>query len=276
MDAPSFVWLICIGIWTVVQLAPIAVTFYESLRQTGAIFAHPVGIGGFDLGNFSAAWVGPPGTGAGFATYLRNTAEIGVIAVALALGSGLLSAYGLSQSRGQLWAKVVYGAFILALAMPYEILIIPIFELLSHFVLLNSVIGLGLTYGALLVPFVVVVMRGFFDTFPVPILEAARVDGASELRTFLRMVLPLSRGSLVGVTIIAVVYVWGELELGIVALTLPSAKTIAVGMIAFQGQYSVNEGAIFAGLTMAILPVIGLYLLFQRQVNSGLTSGAIK
>lgn len=271
----TYLWLLVVLVWALVQFVPVMLIFYSSFRSTQAIYAHPLSIGGFDLSNYSLAWHGAPGT-VGFERYLRNTVAVTVIALIFGMGAGTLAAYGISRQRRAMWARGLYGLFLFALAMPYEILVIPLYQLLGRFQLLNSNLGAGLVYGALLIPTAAVIMRGFFDAFPEEILEAARVDGASELRAFVRIVLPLSRGGLLAVLVLSVVYIWGEVELAVIMLSLPQAKTVAVGMLAFQGQYFTNEGALFAGLSIACLPLILLYAVFQRYVTRGLAMGALK
>jgi ABC-type glycerol-3-phosphate transport system permease component len=271
----SYLWLLLVLIWALVQFVPVMLIFYSSFRSTQAIFANPLGVGGFEVSNFSLAWHGAAGT-VGFSTYLRNTAAITVLAVLFGLSSGTLAAYGISRQRAARWSRILYALFLFALAMPYEILVIPLYQLLEKFQLLNSDLGAGLVYGALLVPTTAVIMRAFFDAFPPELLEAARVDGASEIRTFARIVLPLTRGGLLGVLVLSIVYIWGEVELAVIMLTLPQAQTVAVGMLSFQGQYFTNEGALFAGLTLASLPLIVLYAIFQRYVTRGLAAGALK
>jgi ABC-type glycerol-3-phosphate transport system permease component len=125
------------------------------------------------------------------------------------------------------------------------------------------------------IPFTAVIMKGFFDGFPSDLIEAARIDGANELRIFWRIVIPLVKGGVIAVIIISIVYVWGDVELGIIILTLPTRLPLAVGMLNFAAQYETNNGALFAGLTMAIVPVVSLYLIFQRYVTRSLTLGAV-
>jgi raffinose/stachyose/melibiose transport system permease protein len=206
---------------------------------------------------------------------LRNSLTITAVAIVLGVSSGTLSAYGLSKSAGTKWARVLYGLFVLTIAMPYEIIVIPLYLLLNRFGLLNSDLGAGFAYAGLVIPFTAVIMKGFFDGFPSDLIEAARIDGANELRIFWRIVIPLVKGGVIAVIIISIVYVWGDVELGIIILTLPTRLPLAVGMLNFAAQYETNNGALFAGLTMAIVPVVSLYLIFQRYVTRSLTLGAV-
>ena len=257
------------------QFLPVLVVFYDAFRSSAAIIIQPLGVGNYVPSNFSTAWAGPPQTES-FPVYLRNSVEITLIAIILGVSAGTLSAYGLSRSSGKRWAKILYALFIVTIAVPYEIIVIPLYILLNHLHLLNSDIGAGLSYAGLVIPSSAIIMKGFFDSFPADIIEAARVDGATELRTLWQIVLPLVRGGVIAVLVIGVLFVWGDVELSLIILTLPNRLPLAVGLLQFAAQYTTNEGALFAGLAMAILPIGILYLVFQRYVTSSLTLGAVR
>jgi ABC-type glycerol-3-phosphate transport system permease component len=275
VDGVSYVWFALVGLWALVQFLPVLVVFYNAFRSSAAIIVQPLGIGSYVPSNFSLAWAGPPQAEA-FPVYLRNSVEITAIAIFLGVSCGTLSAYGLSRSSGKRWAKTIYAFFIVTIAVPYEIIVIPLYILLNQLHLLNSDIGAGLAYGGLVIPSSAIIMKGFFDTFPSDIIEAARVDGATELRTLWRIVLPLVRGGVIAVLIIGILFVWGDVELSLIILTLPDRVPLAVGLLQLAAQYMTNEGALFAGLAMAILPIVILYLVFQRYVTSSLTLGAVR
>jgi raffinose/stachyose/melibiose transport system permease protein len=274
IDGVSYVWFALVAAWALLQAVPIVVIFYSSLRESNAIIGKPFGFGHFDSDNYPLAWHGPEGAyGAG--TFIMNSATITIAAVLVGVAFGALSAYGISNSANTSWAKTAYILYILAIAMPYEIIVIPLYVLLNQIHLLNSDAGAALAYGALVIPTVAVLMKGFYDSFPRDLIEAARIDGAGELRIFVTIVLPLVKGGLLATAIIGIVYVWGDVELALIILTSPDKVPISVGMLGFAQQYAANYGALFAGLAMAVLPILVVYLVFQRYVTRTLTLGAV-
>ena len=119
------------------------------------------------------------------------------------------------------------------------------------------------------------ILHSFYLGFPGELREAASLDGLGPVQTFVRIVLPLSKGPIVAVGMVNGFFVWGETQLAIVLLQDPESRTIPVGLLDFQGQFSANTGAIFAGLTMATIPLIALYLVFNRSIAKGVALGGV-
>jgi len=142
--------------------------------------------------------------------------------------------------------------------------------------MLSNPIALGVIYGALVAPIAAVLMRAYFSSFPLDLIEAARADGAGELHTFLRIVLPLSRGALVAVGLVQGIFLWNELGLAATLLLDPGSRTLPIGMSLFQGQAVVDRGAQFASLVMMVAPIVLLYIVFSRQITTGLRVGGLK
>jgi raffinose/stachyose/melibiose transport system permease protein len=125
-------------------------------------------------------------------------------------------------------------------------------------------------------PFQIFVMRGFFRTVPGELLEAARLDGASELGVFFRIMLPLSMPALATLFIIDALATWNELLIALVLISADVWKTVPVGLLNFQGQFSSRYTEMMAGVLISITPILILYVFLQRYMVSGLTAGALK
>jgi ABC-type glycerol-3-phosphate transport system permease component len=134
---------------------------------------------------------------------------------------------------------------------------------------------IGIAYGALTLPTTVLIMYSFFTDFPVDLLEAAAIDCTGVWRTYVRIVLPLAKGAVTAVGMLTLVFVWGETQLGVVLLQTGDSQTVPVGLLSFQGQYTTDQGALFAGLSLASIPIILLYLIFHKNVTKGIALGGV-
>lgn len=196
-----------------------------------------------------------------------------VITAALTVFFASMAAYSLSRLhfRGN---NFVLLLIVLGIMIPTQVLIVPIFQELGAVSLLN-------TYWAVIFPQVpaviaVFIFKQFFDGLPRDLEEAARIDGAGRWRVFWSVILPLSRPVLAAVTILTFVGVWNNLLLPLFVLTNPNLMTIPVGLATIQGSYGQRYADIQAGAILAALPLIILYLIFQRQIVEGVTGSGLK
>jgi raffinose/stachyose/melibiose transport system permease protein len=160
--------------------------------------------------------------------------------------------------------------------IPAKLAILPLFIQLKWMHLLNSHLGLILVYTAGALPAAIFIMSGFFRALPADLDNAARIDGASEGQLLRRVLVPLVKPGLAIVAIYSAIPIWNDFFLPLVFLQDPEKKTIMQGLTAFFGEYQSQWGALFAGLTLAALPLIVLYLLLSEQFIKGLTAGAVK
>jgi ABC-type glycerol-3-phosphate transport system permease component len=261
-------------LWTIVVLLPFVLIMILSFRTDAAIFAYPLGVGGeLTLENYSSAWSGPPG-GTGLAIYLTNS---GIIAVA-----GLLTNLGIGSPAAffstRLVPKVRDGLlvlFLVANVVPLVLLIVPVFMTFNRFNLIDSPAALGVVYGIVSMPTTILVLHAFYRDFPQELVEASAVDGLGIIATFARIVLPLSRGAMVGVGIISLIAIWGEAQLGIAILQSATSQSVPIGLLGFRGQYMVALGPIFAGLALASIPIVIVYLVFNRSIAKGISLGGV-
>ena len=261
--------------WTLIILIPFAVMILLSFRTLAAVYNDPLGISGdWVPGNFQQAWEGPPG-GAGFAVYARNSLVVAVIAL---LVSGVLGSFAgyFSASLVAKWRRRVMLVPLIATTVPIIAMLIPFFQAFNALGTINSPTALGVLYGLLCLPTTILILHAFFLDFPDDVREAAALDGLGQVGTFLRIVLPLSLGSLATVSLLNLIWVWGETQVGLVLLLDSNSQTIPVGLLAFQDKWVSNPGPLFAGLTMATLPIAIVYIIFHRSINRGISLGGIR
>jgi ABC-type glycerol-3-phosphate transport system permease component len=207
--------------------------------------------------------------------YFWNSLAITVPSVLIVVGAGALGAFGFSRLRipgGNLW----FYLLLLTLMLPIPTLIIPVMQLARALGLYNTHLGLILPYAALGIPFAIVILRSFFDSFPREIEEAAYLDGCTTFGVFWRIMLPLSLPSLAVVIIWQFMTSFNEFTMALVMIPDNALKPLPLVPLIYSGVYMAQPGALFAVLSIMTIPVILVYLLMQRWIISGLTAGAVR
>lgn len=171
---------------------------------------------------------------------------------------------------------VLYAVLLTTLMVPLASLVLPLAILLKTFGWVNRYVGLVMPYGALGVPFAIVILKAFMEDAPRELFDAARVDGCSVWQTFIHVTLPLVRPALVFVAIWQFIVTWNEFFLALIVMTQNEMKTVTIIPMQYSGLYMANPGALFAILTIIAFPLIGLYVLVQRAFVRGLLAGAVK
>lgn len=270
--AVAQVWAV---VWSLLCLLPFALIVLLAFKSNTDIFTNPLGLVGvhWNPANFAEAWNGPDG-GEGFSVYLLNSAVVAMLALAGCVLLGAFTAYFATLASRRVRTAVVRG-FLVATTTPLIMLLIPYYSAFSAVGLLSTPWALGVVYAALCLPTCVLILHSFFLGFPPELREAAAIDGLGIVRTFLRIVLPLSRGPIIAVAMVNGFFIWGETQLAIVLLQDPGSRTIPVGLLDFKGQFSADTGAIFAGLTLATVPIVVIYLVFNKSVTKGVALGGV-
>lgn len=254
-----------------VVLVPIAMVVLGSFKSVNEFFAAPYGLPeSFGLENYRRAW-----EEANLSVALRNSFVATGLGVGFSTVLAALAAYGLARFRfdGRLGVRML---FVGGLVVPVQLIILPLFILFRQMGLLGDLRSLVIVYAVFGIPLGVLVLTGFFGVLPRDLEEAARIDGASHLEVFWRIMLPLSRPALAAVVILNGVWMWNDFFLGFILLNDPAAQTMPVAIMAFRGTYSTEWGLIFASVTVSALPVVAAYLLLSRQFIAGLTAGSVK
>ena len=255
-----------------IWLAPFLFVIFTAVRSQGELLREgPFSIPSeLRLANFARAWeVG------NFSVYFRNSLLVTFLKVPLGILVASLAAYPLAKLRFPL-RDHVFLFFLMGLAIPIHVALIPLFTLLKGLGLLNTLWALFPRYIAFGLPFQILLLRGWFRGLPDELREAALSDGASDWQIFWRIIMPLSTPALATAFIIDALATWNEFLVALVMLNSEAVRTVPLGLLNFQGQFSSRQTELNAGILIGILPILIVYVLFQRYLISGLTAGAIK
>ena len=211
-----------------------------------------------------------------FWTALRNSLIVTTACVSLALVVAFFAAVAVARFKFR--GRTSFLVMILIVQMiPAEALIISLFQVLDGWRLINTIIGLTLTYLVFVLPFSIWTLRGFVAGVPIELEEAARVDGASRLTAFRKVTLPLVAPGLVATGVFAMIQAWNEFIFALVIMNQPEQQTLPVWLQAFnEGARGTDWGGVMAGSTVMSIPVILFFLFAQRRIATGLTAGAVK
>ena len=213
--------------------------------------------------------------GGSLALWLLNSVLVTAVSVGLSTALAALAAYPLSLMRWRA-GPFIHALLIGLLVVPPIVLIIPIFELVVDLKQLNTFRSVIVVYTGIMLPFSTFLLASFFATISRPLLEAARIDGASTWRAFWEIVLPLSVPALMTVVIVQSLWVWNEVLIAVIFLQDQSLRTLMVGLTLFNSRYRHDVPVVMAGMLCAAVPMVVLYLLGQRFFIRGLTAGGVK
>jgi len=260
-------------LWAVVAIS-IAMLLWmvlQAFRDTRSILSDPWGMPNtFDFSNFVRAW-----TVSDFATATFNSVITTGVSSFLTVAVAAPAAYYLSRVESRLTGGLSLY-FILGLGIPAQVILIPLFIMLNEVNLTDSLIGLNLVYIAMSMPFTVFLLTAFFRSLPMEMEEAAALDGASALRTFVQITLPLAKGGILTAFVLQVVAHWNETLLALTLIQSTEKYTLPVALISFvqQQTYSgADWGGLFAGLCIVVLPMLIIYVWLGRRLTEGLTLG---
>lgn len=257
---------------SLIWLLPIVSVLLTALRSQGDLFAN--GIFGwpktFKWENFVKAW-----DAGDFSVYFKNSLFVILVKVPLGILISALAAYPLAKISFKL-SQPMFLFFLIGLAVPIQVALQPLVIMMRDLGLSNTLFALMPPYIAFGIPLQVLVMRGFFRQIPSELVEAARVDGASEISIFFRIMIPLSVPALAALAIIDTLATWNEFLLALVLISEKASRTVPIGLMQFQGEHSSDYTVLMAGVALSIIPVLVIFLLLQRYFVTGLTAGAVK
>lgn len=211
----------------------------------------------------------------GIHRFVLNSAIVSAAAVVLSLAFGSLAAYALARLAFRGKRAVMFSVMAL-MSIPLPSVLVPTFTLLASIGLTNSLTGLALLYTAYQLPIVVWLLYGYFGTIPVELEHAARIDGCSRLETLRKVVLPLSGPGLVAAGLFVLTFAWNDFVVAVVMTSSEDAKTLPVAIYGYLGFYGRDWGPLTASAMLSIVPVIAVFVVFQRYFLSGMTGGSIK
>lgn len=257
-------------LWTVLVVVPFLWAVVASTKTSREIFGSPWGLPESpQWSNFADAWA------KGVGEYLLNSIIVVSGGVVLTMLLSSMIAYVLARYdfKGN---RAIYYLLASGMMFPVFLAIVPLFFVVQSLGMLSTYHGLILVYVAYSLPFSVFFMHAFFRTLPTDVAEAAVMDGCSHASVFFRVMLPMAKPGLLSIGIFNVLGQWNQFVLP--AFLSPEKPVLAQGiatLLASQ-RYEGDWGALFAALTIAIVPVVVVYLIFYRQVQSGLTGGTLK
>ena len=255
----------------VLMVYPLVVMLLSAFKTNAELFNSPFALPeSFSLTNAARVW-----GETNFLLYLGNSVIVTTSAVLCILVVGTMAAYALARYPFRL-SGLVFLFFLSGLMVPLKLAVIPLFIQLDALGLINTRAGLVLVYVAMGLPSAIFILTGFLRTLPTELEEAARMEGASELRIMLRIMLPLARPALVIAAIQNAVPIWNDFFFPLVFITSERLKTLPQGLTVFMGEYNTDWGVLFAGLSLAALPIIAVYVVLSRQFIEGMTQGAVK
>jgi raffinose/stachyose/melibiose transport system permease protein len=205
---------------------------------------------------------------------VANSVVVAAVATGLAVAFGSMAAFALSRYtfRGR---EAFYLLFVVGLLFPLNTAALPLFLLLQQIGLNDNILGVALPEAAFSLPFTILIMRPFMRAIPGELEDAAVVDGATRIRFFLRILLPLSRPALITVGILAFVTSWNNYLLPLVMFTSPDHFTLPLAVANFESTYSQDTAAVFAFTALSMVPALAVFIFAQRRLVGGLV-GAVK
>lgn len=256
-------------VWTVPFLGVVTTAFRPSRDIIYGWWRPPFR---FTADNLIRAW---HHSTASLAWGLKNSVQMVVLATILPTLCASLMAYGLARTRFPARGPVLMTIGLL-LAVPQQMVAWPLFQLMHHLGLLNNLFGLALAHSAWALPWMVFFLRGYIETLPIELEEAAFIDGASRLRTFFLVVLPLMLPAIASVVVLQFTWAWNDFFLALILIYDPKKMVITQQIPLLRGQYHVDWGLLSAGAFLATLPSLLVFIFFQRYFVRGLIGGAVK
>lgn len=253
-----------------VAMYPFAWMLLTSLRDPHTVFTGSFIPTHFQLDAYVSAWQKTQ-----FGLHFLNSVIIAAFSLAGILFFSTTAGYAFAKLNFP-HKQLIYVLLLSTMAMPAASLIIPLYLQVRGLGLLNSMQGLILVYIGSMSPFSIFLMRGFFQAVPDELIEAARIDGSSEFGTFYRVALPLVRPGVGTVIILQFLAIWNEFLYATVLLQDSAKQPLQPAIYNLVGQFSTDWTSLAAALTMAIIPVVLVYINMQRQFVAGLTQGALK
>ncbi|GAA2668975.1 carbohydrate ABC transporter permease [Actinoplanes palleronii] len=268
---------IALFLWALATAGPLIWVLLASFKNNteiflGKPFAMPEH---FSFKTYADAW-----NEAHIGQYFLNSVFVVLISTAGTMLLGAMAAYVLARYKFP-GNRAIYYLFVSGLAFPTFMALAPLFGIMQSLNLLNTYTGLILVYIAYSLSFTVFFLVAFFKTLPAEIDEAAMVDGAGHLRRFFQIMMPMAKSGLISITIFNIVGQWNQYLLPVVVMQGAGADskwvlTQGIANISTSAGYHAEWSTLFAALTLSILPMIVVYAIFQRQIQAGLTAGAVK
>ncbi len=262
---------VVLSIFTLISVYPFILTWFWTLKEKMAIYMDPLGLPHtVTLQNLKDAWI----IGR-MSKYMVNSIIIAVPTVAIVVFFSSLAAYSLTKIRIR-GTSIIFFIFLVGLMIPFQGIMIPLYYDLRDWRLIGTYWAVIIPIAAYAFPFGIFLMRAFLRKLPQDLVDAARLDGCGDFSIFLHIILPLAKPALASLSIFEFLWTWNNFLVPLIYLQDAEKFTLTVGIMFFRGRYTLNYALIAAGVTIASLPILVLFLIFTKQFIKGLTAGAIK
>jgi len=259
--------------YTLIAIGPILLILINAFKTRRAIFGQPLALPG--PGTFSLLGFDKVLAKSEFGLYFANSLTVTLASVALVLAAGAMAAWALTEYRFR--GNALLGLYMaIGIMVPIRLGSVSILQLMVELHLVNTLTALVLVYTAQGLPLAIFLLGEFIQQIPRDLRDAARCDGVSEYRIFWSVILPLLRPAAATVAVFTIVPIWNDLWFPLILAPGEGKQTITLGVQQFIGQYVIDWNAVIASLTLAIAPILVLYILFSRHLVRGLTAGAVK
>ncbi|MEU4835056.1 carbohydrate ABC transporter permease [Streptosporangium sp. NPDC023615] len=220
--------------------------------------------------NIATAW-----NSVGMARYFANSLVVVTISVVVLLLLGSMAGFALSQLRFR-GSKALFLGCLAALFIPFQVIMVPLARVMADTGLIDTYPGLILAYVAQFLPFTIFLMTSYYRTVPGEIVDAARIDGNTTYGVYRRVMLPMGTPALLSVGILNALFCWNDVLISLLMMPSADHRTLMVGVTSLRGQYSDDIPTFAAGVLIAAVPVLMVYLFLQRQIADGVTAGSTK
>ncbi|MEP0942900.1 MAG: carbohydrate ABC transporter permease [Rhizobiaceae bacterium] len=259
--------------YTLIALFPVAVILINSFKTRKAIFRSPLSLP--DAESFSLVGYETVMKQGDFVLYFQNSLVVTVVSLTMVLLFGAMAAFALAEYRFRL--NLLTGLYLaLGIMIPIRLGTVAILQMMVASGLVNTLTALILVYTAQGLPLAIFILSEFMQGISDDLKNAGRIDGLSEYRIFMRLVLPLVRSAMATVAVFTMIPIWNDLWFPLILAPAEEVKTVTLGAQVFIGQFVTNWNAVLSSLSLAIVPVLILYVIFSKQLIKGITSGAVK
>jgi ABC-type glycerol-3-phosphate transport system permease component len=266
-------WMIAIPmiLLTLATIYPLLFTVNVAMKTTREYILDRFSVTpAFRWQNLSTAW-----ESGGMARYFANSLIVVIAAVALLLLFGSMAGFALRHIRFR-GSRALFMALLAALFIPFQVIMVPLARTVADIGLIDTYPGLVLAYVAQFLPFTIYLMTSYYSGIPTEIVDAARIDGNSLYGVYRRIMLPLGTPALLSIGILDALFCWNDVLIALLMMPSADHRTLMVGVTSLRGQYSADIPTFASGVLIAAVPVLAVYLFFQRRIADAVTAGSTK
>lgn len=266
----AIMWIV-LGFFLFYTIAPLVWLVISSLKTNGELMGAPLALPKtLQFQNYKNAF-----EVSGLGRLFLNSIIVSITATILNVIVSSMASYSIARYdfKGK---ELIFTLISAGIMVPVSALMVPVFILIKNLGLYDTKLALILTYSAMGLPLSIFIIRGFMNTIPRELEEAGVIDGCNFYQIFYKIILPLSRAGIVTAITFQFLYCWNEFIYAMLLTSSQTNRTVQVGIRFFSNQFTTDYTSMFAAITISIIPAIAGYVVFQKQIISGLTSGAIK